>query len=84
MAALIFTERAGRLRFMDKNGNISDAGEGHAQLCSCARMAACWMWRCHPDYAKNGWIYLSYTTRAAGLSGAAGRARMRPTWRRRP
>ena len=48
---MIFTERAGRLRFMDKNGKMSDPVKG-TPACSCARMAACSMWRCRPTMPR--------------------------------
>jgi glucose/arabinose dehydrogenase len=62
---LIFTERSGQLRFMDKNGNASAPVKGtptvfERQDGGMLDVAV------HPDFAKNGWIYLSYTTVAPG------------------
>jgi len=57
----IFTERSGQLRFMDKNGAISDPVKGTPAVFE-RQDAGMLDVQLHPDYAKNGWIYLSYTT----------------------
>lgn len=57
----IFTERAGRLRFMDKNGNISEPVKGTPSV-FVRQDGGMFDVQLHPDYAKNGWIYLSYST----------------------
>jgi aldose sugar dehydrogenase len=58
---MIFTERAGRLRFMDKNGNISEAVMGTPSV-FVRQDGGMLDVALHPDFAKNGWIYLSYST----------------------
>ncbi|HET7086737.1 MAG TPA: PQQ-dependent sugar dehydrogenase [Rhizomicrobium sp.] len=58
---LIFTERAGRLRFMDKNGKISEPVKGTPSV-FVRQDGGLLDVALHPDYAKNGWIYLSYST----------------------
>jgi glucose/arabinose dehydrogenase/mono/diheme cytochrome c family protein len=57
----IFTERSGQLRFMDKNGNASEPVKGTPAVFE-RQDAGMLDVQLHPDYAKNGWIYLSYTT----------------------
>ncbi len=61
----IFTERAGRLRFMDKNGTISEPVKGTPAV-FVRQDGGMFDVQPHPDYAKNGWIYLSYSTVAPG------------------
>jgi glucose/arabinose dehydrogenase/mono/diheme cytochrome c family protein len=62
---MIFTERSGQLRFMDKNGNASAPVKGtpavfERQDGGMLDVAV------PPDFAKTGWIYLSYSTVAPG------------------
>jgi glucose/arabinose dehydrogenase/mono/diheme cytochrome c family protein len=62
---LIFTERSGQLRFMDKNGNASAPVKGtpavfERQDGGLLDVAV------PPDFAKTGWIYISYSTVAPG------------------
>ncbi len=57
----IFTERSGQLRFMDKNGNASEPVKGTPAVFE-RQDGGMLDVQLHPDYAKNGWIYLSYTT----------------------
>jgi glucose/arabinose dehydrogenase len=58
---MIFTERAGRLRFMDKSGKISEPVKGTPSV-FVRQDGGLLDVALHPDFAKNGWIYLSYTT----------------------
>ncbi len=58
---LIFTERAGRLRFMDKNGKMSDPVKGTPSV-FVRQDGGMLDVALSPDYAKTGWIYLSYST----------------------
>ena len=58
---LIFTERAGRLRFMDKNGRMSDPVKGTPSV-FVRQDGGMLDVALSPDYAKTGWIYLSYST----------------------
>ncbi|HVV28698.1 MAG TPA: PQQ-dependent sugar dehydrogenase [Rhizomicrobium sp.] len=62
---LIFTERAGRLRFMDRKGNISGPVKGTPKV-FVRQDGGLLDVALHPDFAKNGWIYLSYSTVAPG------------------
>ena len=69
---MIFTERSGQLRFMDKNGNASEPVKGtpavfERQDGGLLDVAV------QPDFAKNGWIYISYSTVPPGYQVAAGR-----------
>jgi glucose/arabinose dehydrogenase/mono/diheme cytochrome c family protein len=58
---MIFTERSGQLRFMDKNGNASEPVKGTPAVFE-RQDGGMLDVALHPGYAKNGWIYLSYTT----------------------
>jgi aldose sugar dehydrogenase len=58
---MIFTERAGRLRFLDKNGELSAPVTGTPTV-FVRQDGGMLDVALHPDYARNGWIYLSYTT----------------------
>jgi glucose/arabinose dehydrogenase/mono/diheme cytochrome c family protein len=58
---MIFTERSGQLRFMDKNGNASEPVKGTPAVFE-RQDGGMLDVALHPNYAKNGWIYLSYTT----------------------
>ena len=62
---MVFTERSGQLRFMDKNGNASAPVKGtpavfERQDGGLLDVAV------PPDFAKTGWIYISYSTVAPG------------------
>ena len=58
---MIFTERSGQLRFMDKNGNASAPVKGTPAVFE-RQDGGLFDVALHPDFAKNGWIYLSYST----------------------
>jgi glucose/arabinose dehydrogenase/mono/diheme cytochrome c family protein len=62
---LIFTERSGQLRFMDKNGNASAPVKGTPAVFE-RQDGGMLDVALHPNFAKNGWIYLSYSTVAPG------------------
>jgi glucose/arabinose dehydrogenase len=62
---LIFTERSGQIRFMDKKGKISDPVKGTPTVFE-RQDGGLLDIALHPDYAHNGWIYISYTTVPAG------------------
>jgi aldose sugar dehydrogenase len=68
---LIFTERAGRLRFMDKKGNISEPVKGTPSV-FVRQDGGLLDVQLHPDFAKNGWIYLSYSTVPPGTTPEPG------------
>ena len=58
---LIFTERSGQLRFMDKAANASAPVKGTPAVFE-RQDGGMLDVALHPDYAHNGWIYLSYST----------------------
>jgi glucose/arabinose dehydrogenase/mono/diheme cytochrome c family protein len=64
---LIFTERSGQLRFMDKNGSASAPVTGTPAVFE-RQDGGMLDVALHPNYAKNGWIYLSYTTVPPGYA----------------
>ena len=68
---MIFTERAGRLRFMDKNGNMSEPVKGTPSV-FVRQDGGMLDVALHPDYARNGWIYLSYSSVPPGYQVPAG------------
>jgi glucose/arabinose dehydrogenase len=64
---MIFTERSGQLRFLDKAGHMSEPVKGtpavfERQDGGLLDVAV------HPDYAKNGWIYISYSAVPPGYT----------------
>lgn len=58
---MIFTERAGRLRFLDKDGKLSAPVKGTPTV-FVRQDGGLFDVALHPDYARNGWIYLSYSS----------------------
>ena len=58
---LIFTERSGNIRFLSKNGGVSQPVKGTPSV-FVRQDGGMLDIALHPDFAKNGWIYLSYTT----------------------
>ncbi len=71
---LIFTERPGRLRFLDKNGKISEPVKGtpgvfERQDGGMLDVAL------PPDFASTGWIYLSYSSVPPGYTPEPGSER---------
>jgi len=58
---LIFTERSGNIRFLNKDGSVSAPVKGTPSV-FVRQDGGMLDIALHPDYAKNGWIYLSYTT----------------------
>jgi glucose/arabinose dehydrogenase/mono/diheme cytochrome c family protein len=68
---MIFTERAGRLRFMDRNGKISDPVKGTPSV-FVRQDGGMFDVALPPDYAKTGWIYLSYSSVPAGYTPEPG------------
>lgn len=68
---ILFTEREGRLRILSKDGKVSDPVKGTPKVFvrqdgGMLDVAA------HPDYAKNGWIYLSYSDVPPGYTPEPG------------
>src|SRR6201996_5718865 len=68
---LLYTERAGRLRFMDKNGGMSDPVKGTPSV-FVRQDGGMFDVAPSPDYAKTGWIYLSYSTVPPGYTPEPG------------
>ena len=68
---MIVTERPGRLRFMDKDGNISEPVTGTPAVFE-RQDGGMLDVALHPDYAKNGWIYLSYSSVPPGTTPEPG------------
>ena len=68
---MIFTERAGRLRFMDKNGRMSDPVKGTPSV-FVRQDGGMLDVALPPDFAKTGWIYLSYSTVPPGYTPEPG------------
>lgn len=68
---MIFTERAGRLRFMDKTGKISEPVKGTPSV-FVRQDGGMLDVAVSPDYAKTGWIYLSYSTVPPGYTPEPG------------
>jgi aldose sugar dehydrogenase len=64
---LIFTERAGRLRFLDKSGKVSEPVKGTPSV-FVRQDGGLLDVAVHPDFARNGWIYLSYSTVPPGYA----------------
>ena len=58
---MIFTERAGRIRFLNKDGSVSEPVKGTPGV-FVRQDGGMLDIALHPDFARNGWIYLSYTT----------------------
>ena len=57
---LLVTERPGRLRIIDKGKLLPDAVQGTPKVWE-RQDAGMLDVAIHPQYAKNGWIYLAYT-----------------------
>jgi len=62
---MIFTERDGKLRFMDKKGKLSEPVKGTPAVFE-RQDGGLLDVALHPDFAHNGWIYISYSTVPAG------------------
>jgi glucose/arabinose dehydrogenase len=58
---LIFTERSGNIRFLSKDGSVSEPVKGTPSV-FVRQDGGMLDIALHPDFNKNGWIYLSYTT----------------------
>jgi aldose sugar dehydrogenase len=56
---LLVTERPGRLRIVDKNGKMSEPIKGIPKVMQIQDGGLMDV-EVHPQYARNGWIYLSY------------------------
>jgi len=58
---LIFTERNGNIRFLNKDGSVSEPVKGTPSV-FVRQDGGMLDIALHPGYAKNGWIYISYST----------------------
>lgn len=58
---LIFTERNGNIRFLNKDGSVSAPVKGTPSV-FVRQDGGMLDIALHPDYARNGWIYISYST----------------------
>jgi glucose/arabinose dehydrogenase len=64
---MIFTERDGKLRFLSKDGKLSEPVKGTPAVFE-RQDGGLLDVALHPDFAKNGWIYISYTTVPPGYT----------------
>ena len=85
---MLVTERPGRLRIIEKGKLLAEPVKGTPKVWE-RQDAGMLDVAIHPQYAKNGWIYLAYTEvvagyvapppapprRSAGAGGRRGRAR---------
>lgn len=62
---ILVTERAGRLRILENDVLLEDAVSGTPEV-YVGQDAGMFDVALHPDYERNGWIYLSYAERLAG------------------
>ena len=58
---IIFTERNGNIRFLNKDGSVSEPVKGTPSV-FVRQDGGMLDIALHPDYARNGWIYISYST----------------------
>jgi glucose/arabinose dehydrogenase len=73
---MLVTERPGRLRFVDNNGNVSSPLDGVPVVFSGGQGGLLDL-VLDPDFGNNQWIYLSYAEPGRGGSGTAvGRGRL--------
>ena len=63
---LLVTERAGRLRIVDRSGRLLPDPVKGLPVPFTVQDGGYFDIAPHPDYAKNGWIYMSYAERLAG------------------
>ena len=57
---LLVTEREGRLRIIDLNGSVSDPINGIPEVIAKGQGGLLDV-AIHPEYEKNGWVYVSYS-----------------------
>ena len=67
---LLITERPGRLRIVEKGKLLPDAVKGTPKVWE-KQDGGLFDVEVHPQYAKNGWIYLSYSETLAGYVAPA-------------
>ncbi len=67
---LLVTERSGNLRIVGTDGAVSEPVAGVPEVCACGQGGLLDV-ELHPDYASNGWIYLSFSDRMENAAGEA-------------
>ncbi|MES9914026.1 MAG: PQQ-dependent sugar dehydrogenase, partial [Candidatus Sedimenticola sp. 4PFRAG1] len=73
---MLVTERPGQLRLVDKDYQLSEPIEGLPLIAALGQGGLLDV-VLHPDYADNGWIYLSYVAPGDGGAGTeVGRGRL--------
>jgi glucose/arabinose dehydrogenase len=65
---LLVTERSGHIRIIGKDGTVSEPVKG-TPTPWVRQDGGYFDIAVHPDYAKNGWIYLSYSEIVPGFAG---------------
>ncbi len=71
---LLVTEREGRLRIIDLNGSVSDPINGIPEVIAKGQGGLLDV-AIHPEYEKNGWVYLSYSQALSDETSFTGIAR---------
>lgn len=71
---MLVTQTTGELRIVDKTGGVSDAilGTPKGLPVHDAMRRMMLDVAIHPDYAKNGWVYLTWADQQPGVKGDAG------------
>jgi len=70
---LLVTERPGRLRIVDKNGKLSEPVKGIPKVMQIQDGGLLDV-EVHPNYARNGWVYLSYAEPSPTVTSVTERA----------
>ncbi len=95
---ILVTELGGRLRII-RNGELDPAPVNGAPVAYAVRLVGLMDIVLHPDFARNGWVYLSYTKQGPDLKpgteplatrvptaaqqGGTGKTATNPVWRAR-
>lgn len=66
---LLVSERPGHLRLIDSNGKLSPTPIKNTPVPWVRQDGGYFDIALHPDYARNGWIYLSYSELVPGYKG---------------
>lgn len=73
---IVFTERDGQLRILDPSTRSVQTVQGVPPVVQAGQGGLLDV-RAHPDFDKNGWIYLTYSEKVdAGMTTALGRGRL--------
>ncbi|MEZ4701423.1 MAG: PQQ-dependent sugar dehydrogenase [Rhodothermales bacterium] len=65
---LLVTERTGQLRIVGTDGAVSEPVAGVPDVCVCGQGGLLDV-QLHPQYAQNGWLYLSYADKKLNDEG---------------